>query len=920
MDEKTATMPRRLATVAVVLHMLAGDASAQPVKSGMPTLRTEWGAAAKCANRAYSSLSTRMQTCGTNVGVDRWNLSKSETGDIGGVPTESATTRAGLAPQSLTNEPQVRDLVDALLRGDATESQLERFLDVPESAREDGEVRVLEFRANEYVPLVVYGTTAFGLHRNLAPLSAKEFRSVGKRALSTAEYLQAIATVEQCKALGRACKSETDKLVRHLLQYDFTHQETLEGKSLSYTLLSRAIALETSISTSRLEQQLQTINVPLRNDLFHLIEALQARPTANRAGGALPRVRDLISNGRFGDAWAILKPLSSYSAIDEAIPELATAAASWFDAQLGENHSPTALARILDELNAAPRELVSASELRRLQGVISDRVRALIMPALPEGFALNTPEGRRIVSGRVGDLLAGANETLVSALFPAPPASVRIRVSHDCSLSTSEHLSAFVARHLPPGVVVGDGGGVGVGVAMTCELSDTVRSPEPMPSSYIAGVQQLANPAYLQAQTALAAAQAALARVELEQALQPAANAWVGAAYGLARGTAQYQVLSAQRHLADTPAYLSNPVSAPYSAMKRRHTREGRLLLRVGQLTDSDAIAARREVAISTTASGDEITGVMATDNNGLSNEQSDLPTPETLYTQALSEHSVSFSQAITELLQAAWLERARASRDQTVRLGSLLLAADLGPDSPQLIPYRQVLQQLRSNSTAELFRIALPSPPTRPSADSKRAATRARPATSRAATVGRALAALVSIRHKGGQGSGFAISADGLVLTNAHVIEGATRLTARSMEGDEYLVSVVQSDALRDIAVLRLAGWNGTSLHLAVDPDAVQVGEDVLAVGNPLGLEGTVTRGIVSAKRKLAGVSLVQIDAAISPGSSGGPLINEAGEVIGITSWKMNGAKSDAEALGFAVSSSEVTKVFGTVLRAPRN
>jgi len=139
-------------------------------------------------------------------------------------------------------------------------------------------------------------------------------------------------------------------------------------------------------------------------------------------------------------------------------------------------------------------------------------------------------------------------------------------------------------------------------------------------------------------------------------------------------------------------------------------------------------------------------------------------------------------------------------------------------------------------------------------------------------------------------------------------------------MEGDEFLVSVVQSDALRDIAVLRLAGWNGTSLHLAVDPDGVQVGEDVLAVGNPLGLEGTVTRGIVSAKRKLAGVSLVQIDAAISPGSSGGPLINEAGEVIGITSWKMNGAKSGAEALGFAVSSSEVTKVFGPVLRAPRN
>ena len=142
--------------------------------------------------------------------------------------------------------------------------------------------------------------------------------------------------------------------------------------------------------------------------------------------------------------------------------------------------------------------------------------------------------------------------------------------------------------------------------------------------------------------------------------------------------------------------------------------------------------------------------------------------------------------------------------------------------------------------------------------------------------------------------GSGFIVSPDGYILTNNHVVEGASTVTVRLLDRREFKARVVGSDPATDVAVLKI---NASGLNAAplANSDSTRVGEWVLAVGNPLGenLTFTVTQGIVSAKGRTAlnlpgssGRSIqdfIQTDAAINPGNSGGPLVNVRGQVIGI-------------------------------------
>lgn len=141
------------------------------------------------------------------------------------------------------------------------------------------------------------------------------------------------------------------------------------------------------------------------------------------------------------------------------------------------------------------------------------------------------------------------------------------------------------------------------------------------------------------------------------------------------------------------------------------------------------------------------------------------------------------------------------------------------------------------------------------------------------------------------GGGSGFIISGDGLIATNRHVIEDASLIRVRLVDGREYDARVVAADASTDVALIRIEPARGETLPVAAlgDSDALQVGDWVLALGNPLGLDFTVTAGIVSAKGRSLGQaasslqSFIQTDAAINPGNSGGPLIDLFGRVVGI-------------------------------------
>ncbi len=153
-----------------------------------------------------------------------------------------------------------------------------------------------------------------------------------------------------------------------------------------------------------------------------------------------------------------------------------------------------------------------------------------------------------------------------------------------------------------------------------------------------------------------------------------------------------------------------------------------------------------------------------------------------------------------------------------------------------------------------------------------------------------RAIPSVVRIQAAGGLGSGFVVAADGRIATNLHVIVGSKEAIIKLADGRELKqVEVVAVDEALDLAVIKIPVQNLVSLPLG-DSAGVKVGQRVVAIGHPLGLSNTVSDGLVSAVRELApGLSILQLSAPISPGSSGGPLLDERGQVIGISTLIVN-------------------------------
>ncbi len=136
------------------------------------------------------------------------------------------------------------------------------------------------------------------------------------------------------------------------------------------------------------------------------------------------------------------------------------------------------------------------------------------------------------------------------------------------------------------------------------------------------------------------------------------------------------------------------------------------------------------------------------------------------------------------------------------------------------------------------------------------------------------------------GVGSGFLVSSDGVVLTNAHVVEGADEVIVTLTDKREFKARILGADKRTDVAVVKIEGSGFPSVRIG-DAQRLRAGEWVMAIGSPFGLENTVTAGIISAKQRDTGdfLPLIQTDVAINPGNSGGPLLNLRGEVIGINS-----------------------------------
>ena len=202
------------------------------------------------------------------------------------------------------------------------------------------------------------------------------------------------------------------------------------------------------------------------------------------------------------------------------------------------------------------------------------------------------------------------------------------------------------------------------------------------------------------------------------------------------------------------------------------------------------------------------------------------------------------------------------------------------------------------------------------------------------AGIAGRVLPSVVSIetmsKDGGGSGSGFVIDTNGYLLTNNHVVADALTIRVILNDGREYAAKILGRDESYDLAVLKIKTTGLKALQFG-DSSKVQVGDSVIAFGSPLGLSGTVTQGIISAKDRpvTAGdensstsfISALQTDAAINPGNSGGPLVDATGAVIGVNSAIASlgsalGSRSGSIGLGFAIPINQARKTADQLIR----
>ena len=169
-----------------------------------------------------------------------------------------------------------------------------------------------------------------------------------------------------------------------------------------------------------------------------------------------------------------------------------------------------------------------------------------------------------------------------------------------------------------------------------------------------------------------------------------------------------------------------------------------------------------------------------------------------------------------------------------------------------------------------------------------------------------------------GGVGSGFVYSNEGHIITNQHVVKNAEKVTVTFLDGESYIANVIGRDQDLDIAVIKVEMFNSTKMKpmLIGDSSTLNVGEKIIAIGNPFGLSGSMTSGIISQIGRLlpqeTGYSIpdvIQTDAAINPGNSGGPLINMKGEVVGINT-AIQSTTGEFTGIGFAVPSNTIKKV----------
>jgi S1-C subfamily serine protease len=447
----------------------------------------------------------------------------------------------------------------------------------------------------------------------------------------------------------------------------------------------------------------------------------------------------------------------------------------------------------------------------------------------------------------------------------------------------------------------------------SCSQTDVPKqSVQQVNSTYVAGYNQVANPIYAQLQQSLSSAQIELTRAEINNQNNP--NFGTGFALGMARGT----VNKLQRQLAATPPYIQQEILQQYQYEKFVALRSCQVesVLQVYAKPGTKSFATEQSVTASRADSHEGTAGILPQDKSGLSNLQPDLLSIDQCKARVSFEYLNKLKSEARELAAGFFASGALDRQlDANKRLASSMDIFDLA-DGTQYEAFRTnnapkihdaTVEEAASRATL-LDSLDLPVPKqisfqNTDSSDSGPAEN----------VLEHAMEGVVEIETDSGVlGSGFFFTSACMVLTNYHVIEGAETIILRTSSKKLYTAQVLAKDEQRDLALLSTNAHTCSFLQLE-EAEKPHVGEEVFAIGSPLGLSGTVTRGIVSAMRTTSsGIQYIQLDATINPGNSGGPLLSRSGRVLGINTFKLKGY----EGLNFAVLSSEIRSSFGRFLK----
>lgn len=507
-----------------------------------------------------------------------------------------------------------------------------------------------------------------------------------------------------------------------------------------------------------------------------------------------------------------------------------------------------------------------------------------------------------------------------SSSLPKPSVGIEVQQALECA---GPDLMASVSAGLPAGVVTRPSSAsaarqegvraVDVLVVIepsVCQVGEPVDARvERQSSTFIDGYDRVDNPDYYAALERAHSAEREVARLQALQRLYPAdvGLPWqvVGAQIGLT---------AARRALSKEAAFTQTPRLTPYVVERahvvRKSTATATLVIADPRAPIGVGVPVKFEQVSEATA----VRGVHPADQSGLKNIEPTLPADAQVIERlrrGLTDKIVGELRRQLPRYFAARAFRSWSPKDPAEALGNLASLWMFSPFGDQ--PGLQALVDGLGTRLVEPSRLALAIPALAEfeSEFSLEALRAASPSPSRANMLESALAAVVVVRRGDSLGSGFIVSADGYILTNHHVVDDVGPIEVESATGDAFLAKVIQQDETADLALLKISS-NGLPFLKLAPLEAARIGEEVFALGSPSGLEGSASRGIVSARRRLESVRVVQVDAAINPGNSGGPIVLSDGRVVAISAFMLR----DREGLNFGIAAEEALERFSSYLK----